>query len=163
MDRNIFTIRSMISGTMVIGSILIVRTTRHGQRVKMHSSLLQELAHYQSRIFGRFIVQQSTIYFYHEPFWIRLICGRKRHPSLEDCLQVRIKHQDAVGSEFWKGKLDHKMGLLQIDRVDQQAVFGTPLVKLQWYHLRRTDIASLARESMAARTVPTPFWKRWLL
>jgi DUF1009 family protein len=92
-----------------------------------------------------------------------LLCGRTKNPRVEDCLLVRLKYQDDVGSEFLMGTLDHKMGLLRIDRVDQEVVFGAAYVKLKWHHLRRTDISSLAMQSIVEKTGPKSFWKHWLL
>ncbi len=160
-DRNVFTIRSIISGTLVVGTIGVLMRTKYGQRLKSTSPLLQEVAQHKGQIFGKYIVQDSKVFFYHEPFWHRFILGRTKEPVISDCLCIQMNHQEKLKKEYLEEFVSHRVGLLQIEKVEDGIVYGTPKIKLKWYHLWRSNMDKHAsRWLLAQKNSSQAWWKK---
>jgi hypothetical protein len=152
MDRNVFMVRSAISTAMAITAFTIIRQSKHGKRIS--TKTLQQFNH--QKLFGKFLVQDSKLYFYHEPFFLRFVLGRRSTPEITDCVLVQLPERVKV-LDLCK----NQMGMLQLQKIEQDHVIGTPLIRLKWYHLRRTDMihyySTLHRKTVMQRI--TSFFK----
>jgi hypothetical protein len=152
-DRHVFTIRTIITTTASITCVVMISKTKHGKRVRPHSSFLQNLTAQKCSIFGKFLVHDHTLYFYHEPLFLRLLMGRTAFPRLSDCLRVDIKGIN--DSKYFKTFLDNRMGLLQLEGGGTDTVIGVPKIKLKWYHLWRTNMHLHAGKYLAKVHAPS--------
>ena len=125
-DHHIYEIRSLISCTVFAGSLYLCYNSRHGQRVAIDSKLLPYLCEFQSKIYGRFLINDS-IYFYHEPMFLRLI-GRTHMDSIQlrNCLKVKLDPSiDLNRLQSYNGKF----GKLKLLNRNEDSVQGIPFIR----------------------------------
>ena len=75
-DDHLQLVRSGIACGIVGISLWLMRTSRHGKRILDLDTLPQSWIDRRLVLYGRFSWLNEQLYFYHEPFWIRLIRGR---------------------------------------------------------------------------------------
>lgn len=115
-DKYLFQIRSMINLSFGIGTILLIRSTKYGKRITTKTNM---------KLYGRFIVAKR-LYFYHEPFFLRLLTGRKRIEKINynNCI--------VVSNDGHKYSSIHGLfGILQNDNI---------FVRMKWFHIQRTKV-----------------------
>ena len=146
-DRNLFTIRSLLSSTVILSLIGVAYSTRYGRRITpdgLGGPLFKRLVEKRAFLYGKFQFKEDELLFFHQPFLQRLLLGRRASTNTSD--GIHIKLQDGVDLEQLKASqsLDHRMGKLQLLGKSISGpnvlVLGVPFVRLKCYHITRTNL-----------------------
>jgi hypothetical protein len=140
-DRNLFTIRPILSSIVCITAAALVFQSKNGKRRTDLASMLRCRG---SILFGRFIVD-NQINFYHEPVLLRLVRGRRAMAQIpsKHLVPIHIQGVTLKCAEDWisiKAKIHGKFGLIKVLGANEGFINTKAYIRNRWFHVLRTEV-----------------------